>query len=115
MASKYIAPITDSDFDAQTSNIPDLILVKFWTAGCVPCRQLKPLFEIIAHDYRAKAKFFEANADLAPQLAERFQIKSVPIVIFLKDGKVVDQIVGAQSRSIYTESIKRLIGEKKWI
>ncbi len=91
--------ITDSNFEAEVlkSSIP--VLVDFWAPWCGPCRALTPTIEQLATEYAGKVKVVKLNTDENPESAVKFRINSIPNLIFFKDGKPVDQLIGAVDKS----------------
>jgi len=94
--------VTDSDFEALIQKYP-LIVVDCWAAWCGPCRTLTPVIDELARDYAGKIVFGKLDVDENPRTAMNFGIMSVPTLLLIKNGKLVDQIVGAVPRD-YIES-----------
>ncbi len=103
---KYIE-LTNDNFDAVTSE--GVVLVDFWAPWCGPCRMIAPVIEELAEEYDGKAKICKVNTDEEQEIAVKFGIRSIPTLIFLKDGQVVDQIVGAQSKQVLAEKLDSLL------
>ncbi len=103
---KYIE-LTNDNFDAVTSE--GVVLVDFWAPWCGPCRMIAPVIEELAEEYDGKAKICKVNTDEEQDIAVKFGIRSIPTLIFLKDGQVVDQIVGAQSKQVLAEKLDSLL------
>jgi len=70
--------------------------IDFWAAWCAPCRMIAPAFEKLADHYDKEINFAKVNVDEAPELAAQFGIRSIPTLLLIKDGKVVEQVVGAR-------------------
>jgi len=100
--------LTDANFDAETGK--GVVLIDFWAPWCAPCLMQGPIIEKVAATMAGKAKIGKCNVDEAPQVSERFGIRSIPTLIILKDGKVVEQFVGvrreAELISALTKHIK---------
>ncbi|SFV49799.1 Thioredoxin [hydrothermal vent metagenome] len=103
---KYIE-LTGENFDATTNE--GVVLVDFWAPWCGPCRMIAPVIEELAEEYDGKAKICKVNTDEEQDIAVKFGIRSIPTLIFMKDGQVVDQIVGAQSKQVLAEKLDALL------
>lgn len=97
--------ITDSNFDKEVIEAPELTLVDFWAPWCIPCRQLSPVIDELAQVYKGRLKVGKLNIDEAGATAARFGIKSVPTVILFKGGRVFKSVVGVQSRDYFSRLI----------
>ena len=73
-----------------------LVLVDFWAEWCAPCRMLAPTFEKLAANYENDVMFAKVNVDELPDLVTKFAIRSIPTLLLLRDGKVVEQLVGSR-------------------
>ena len=83
------------------------VLVDFWATWCGPCRMLAPVIEEIANEYAGKVKVGKVNVDDERELARRFGIMSIPTLIVMKDGKVVEQAVGARGKADIAAMLER--------
>ena len=101
---KYLE-LNSSNFDEAKSGIA---LVDFWAPWCGPCRMLSPVIEELANDFEGKAKICKVNTDEEGDLAAQFGVRSIPTIIFFKNGEVVDQLVGAQSKQVLTDKLNSL-------
>lgn len=75
---------------------PKPIFVDFWASWCAPCRAMEPTFEKLAENYSGHFNFAKVNVDDAPELAGKFGIRSIPTLLLVKGGKVVEQLIGAR-------------------
>lgn len=105
----WIADATDADFGAVSAT-SSLVLVDLWAPWCGPCRMVAPVLERLAIRYAGKIKVVKVNVDDNPQSARRFDASSIPTLVFLKDGKVVDRVVGAQPEPALASTIDMLLG-----
>lgn len=82
------------------------VLVDFWAPWCGPCRMVGPVVEELAKEYKGKAKVGKLNTDDAPDIASRFGIRSIPTLLFFKNGAVVQQLVGAYPKGKISEKLE---------
>lgn len=87
--------VTDADFEQQVLKSEVPALVDFWAAWCGPCRTVGPVVEELAGEYKDKVKVAKLNVDDNKQTPSKYGVKGIPTLMLFKDGKVVDQIVGA--------------------
>jgi thioredoxin 1 len=99
--------VTDADFATEVEQHEGLTVVDFWATWCGPCRMIAPIVEQLAQEYEGKAKVLKLDVDHNPQTAARFNIRSIPQVLFFKGGKVVDTVVGAQPKSVLEQKLKQ--------
>ena len=87
--------VTDSSFEAEIENHSGLAVVDFWATWCSPCRMIAPILDQLASEYTGKAKVAKLDVDTNIKTASRFNVRSIPTILFFKDGKLVDQVIGA--------------------
>jgi thioredoxin 1 len=93
--NKDIVVLTDANWKQEVGEASGPVLVDFWADWCPPCRMIAPSIEALATAYSGRAKVGKLNVDENPQVAQTFGIRSIPTILLLKGGKVVDQQVGA--------------------
>ena len=101
--------LNDSNFDAEVLQYKGVAMVDFWAPWCGPCRMLAPVVEELAGEYAGKVKVAKLNVDEAPDTSTQFGVSSIPTLIFFKDGKVVSQTVGLQTKSALQEKLNALL------
>ncbi len=101
--------------ELNASNFNDTIkegvtLVDFWAPWCGPCRMIAPVIEELANDYEGKAKICKVNTDEEQDIAIQYGIRSIPTILFFKDGHLADQMVGAAGKQVIAEKLDALLG-----
>ena len=91
----HAVTVTDADFESVVEQNAGLTVVDFWATWCAPCRMIAPALEELAGQYAGKVKVAKLDVDTNVRTASRFQVRSIPTLLFFKDGKVVDQVIGA--------------------
>lgn len=103
---KYIEA-TAADFDTTVAE--GVTMVDFWAPWCGPCRMIAPVVEELAEEFDGKAKIVKVNTDEEQDIAVKYGIRSIPTIIFFKDGEVVEQMVGAASKQAFADKINSLL------
>ena len=103
---KYIE-LTSENFEATVNQ--GVSLVDFWAPWCGPCRMIAPVIDELAGDFEGKANICKVNTDEEQDLAVKYGIRSIPTIIFMKNGEVVDQLIGATSKQALTDKINSLL------
>ena len=104
-----VTEITDQTFEEEVlkSDLP--VAVDFWAPWCGPCRILGPVMEKLSEAYKDKVKFCKLNVDENPQMARKYQVMSIPLVLFFKGGEKVDESLGAVPESALQPKIDALL------
>ncbi len=105
MAGTDIREITDENFADEIESSEGLAIVDFWAEWCGPCRMVGPIVEELAQEYEGKVKVGKLDVDSNRVTAGRFNIRSIPSILYFKDGEVVDQVVGAFPKKYLEEKI----------
>lgn len=101
-----VKDVTDKDFDTEVIEDKGLVVVDMWAPWCTPCRMLSPLLEELSQEYK-DIKMVKLNVDENPEVQGRYQVMSIPTVIFVKGGDVVESLIGVQPKDRYEELIKK--------
>jgi thioredoxin 1 len=103
-----IRAMTDDNYKEELA-VPEPVLVDFWAPWCGPCRMVAPVVEAIAEKYQGRARVAKVNVDDNPLLANKYGIRGVPTLALFKEGRMVDQIVGAVPQSLLEERLERVL------
>ncbi len=104
-----VLQITDANFDQEVTNSTIPVMVDFWAPWCGPCRMLAPVIDRLAEKYSGQLKVGKVNVDECPTVAGKFGIMSIPTLIFFKNGKEFDRVIGALPEPIITSKIGELL------
>ncbi|MCZ6756168.1 MAG: thioredoxin [Gemmatimonadetes bacterium] len=102
-----VTQVTDGSFAAEVAE--GLVLVDFWATWCGPCQIVAPILEDLAGEYAGKIKVAKLDVDSNPQTAQKFNVRSIPSILFFKDGELVDTVVGAVPKDMLQGKIDALI------
>ena len=100
--------INDANF-AETLNTDKPVMVDFWATWCGPCRAIAPVVEELAQEYEGKAVIGKCNVDECDDVPMKYGIRSIPTLLFFKNGELVDRVVGASSKSAIAQKIDALL------
>lgn len=98
MASANVVHVTDASFGSEIQQMQGLALVDFWAVWCGPCQAIAPVIDQLAESYSGKVKVAKLDTDSNQETAIKFNVRSIPTIMFFKDGRHVDTVVGADPR-----------------
>ena len=102
--------LTESTFDETLATTEELLLVDFWAPWCGPCRAISPVLEALERDQAGRVKLAKVNVDEEPALAGRYAVRSIPTILLVKNGRIVDTVVGAVPRATLEAKIDKALG-----
>ena len=102
---KYL-DLNAANFDVAKEGVA---LVDFWAPWCGPCRMIAPVIEELAEEFEGKAKICKVNTDEEQDIAIQYGIRSIPTILFFKDGEMVDQMIGASSKQVLADKLNSLL------
>jgi thioredoxin 1 len=103
--STNVASIRATDFELEVVKSDKLVIADFWAEWCGPCKMIAPLLDEIARELPDKVKIVKVDVESEPQLAQQFGIYNIPTLLFFKDGKVKEQVVGTVAKKVLVEKI----------
>ncbi len=101
--------VDKENFEKEVLQSENPVMVDFWAAWCVPCRMIAPIVERLAEKYAGRLKVAKLDVDKNQELAIRYQVMSIPTLLFFKNGQVVDRIIGAVKEQEIVQKIEALL------
>jgi thioredoxin 1 len=99
--------VTDATFPQEVEQQKGLVIVDFWATWCGPCHMVAPIMEQLAGEYQGKIKVLKMDVDANQRTAMRFNVRSIPSILFFKDGRHVDTLVGAYPKPAFEQKIQQ--------
>lgn len=103
--STHVSSVSAIDFDREVVKADKLVIADFWAEWCGPCKMIAPLLDEIARELPDKVKIVKVNVETEPQVAQQYGIYNIPTLLFFKDGKVREQVVGTVAKKVLVEKI----------
>ncbi len=100
---------TDTNFEDKVINSDKLVVVDFWAEWCGPCRMITPIIEELSKEYEGRVVIGKVNVDECIEVSSKYGIRSIPTILFIKNGEVVEKQVGALPKNTLEEKIKSLM------
>ncbi|WP_317042010.1 thioredoxin [Sediminibacterium ginsengisoli] len=98
--------LTDANFQSTVLDSDKLTVVDFWAEWCGPCRAIGPIIEELSKEYEGKVNVGKVNVDHNPNLSVNYGITSIPAILFIKNGQIVDKQIGAVPKSVFDKKIQ---------
>ncbi|MFN8667835.1 MAG: thioredoxin [Gemmatimonadaceae bacterium] len=99
--------VTDANFASEIEQASGLSVVDFWAEWCGPCRMVGPIVDQLAAEYAGKVKVTKLDVDASPKTAMKYGVRSIPTILFFKDGKIVDQVIGFAPKPALEQKFKQ--------
>ena len=100
--------ITDDNFEKEVAKHKGAVMVDFYAPWCGPCKMMAPVIEKLAKEYKGKVKIAKLDVDDNTDTASKFEVQSIPTIVFFKDGEVTDKLIGFQSEENLREKLDSL-------
>ncbi|HPE33183.1 MAG TPA: thioredoxin [Bacteroidales bacterium] len=100
---------TDANFDELVIKSDKLVIIDFWAVWCGPCRMVGPIVEQIGKDYDGKVIVGKLDVDSNPGVTQKFGIRNIPTLLYFKDGKVVEKVVGAVPKQVLVKKLEAVL------
>ena len=106
-ALPWLVEAGDAEFGGAVDT-KRLVLVDLWAPWCGPCRSVAPVLEKLSREFATTLKVVKVNVDESPQTAQRYQARSIPMLLFMRNGELVDTVIGAQPEHVLRARIEQL-------
>ena len=107
--SEHIVTLTDSNFKEEVMESEVPVVIDFWAEWCGPCKMIKPAIKEIAEEYKGKVKVGELDVDSNQEITAQYRILNIPTLLFFKEGKVIEQILGAVPKKKIINTLESIL------
>jgi|ERR1035437_2807281 thioredoxin 1 len=101
--------VTEATYSEIVESTDQPVMIDFWAEWCGPCRMIGPIVEELSKEYEGRATILKCDVDENPEIAQKFAIRNIPTLVFLKKGELVDKLVGAVQRAKITEKLDAML------
>lgn len=108
MSNETTVKVTTDNFETEVLKSSEPVLIDFWAPWCGPCRMIAPVLDELAPQYQGRVKVAKVNVDEEPALAQAFRVRGIPTLCAVKDGAVVDEIVGFGGKQMLVDAMEKL-------
>jgi thioredoxin 1 len=105
-----VKEVTDETFAEEIEQVEGMAMVDFWAEWCGPCRLVSPIVSELAEEYAGEVTVAKVDVDVSQRTAMRFNIRSIPSILFFKDGEHVDTVIGAVPKQVLEQKLKLHLG-----
>ena len=107
MAGAHPVEVNDADFTKEIEQHAGLAIVDFWAEWCGPCKMVGPVIDQLAGEYGGRVKVAKVDVDANQAVTMRFNVRSIPTVLFFKNGAVVETVVGAKPKALFVQKVEQ--------
>jgi len=101
--------INDTNFEETITNSNQVVLIDFWAQWCGPCLAIGPIIEELSNEYAGKAIIGKVNVDDNPELSVKYSVRSIPTILIIKNGEVVDRHVGSTTKAVLKGKLEKFM------
>ncbi len=104
-----VIEVNESNFEEVVLNSDIPVLVDMWAEWCGPCKLIHPIMDEMSEEYDGKAKFTSLDVEESPSITAKYRVRNIPTVLFIKNGEVIDKIVGAVPKAKFVEKLESIL------